>query len=193
MDVLRELIAPAAAGAAVMAVLASVLFFALKRRDKGIKRDFELRRAEYKKYLQVLEEIVAATRIDLKESYTKIAGSILKDMLADPERSSDYTARLEAALDEQAKQMRQGFAGAVAELHGLRLVCSDGLLGMVNEFVKLEREQLEQSLALIASAKELDIDDPDVSTSGTMKEKAKRAEALLEQILEQMRAELPER
>jgi hypothetical protein len=187
MSLLRDLIVPVVVSAAVAAVLTPVLFFVLKRRDERQKRHFEVRYTEYKKYLQAIEEIAAAARIDLKQSYTAVVASTLKDMLADPEQSSDYGPRLDKGLNDLGNEVRATFAKATNGLHGLRLVCSDKLLPMVNEFVELQRELTEESIALIADAR---ISNPSASVSDAMAEKAERAESLFDQILEQMRAEL---
>jgi len=187
MSVLRELIAPAAVGAAMTALLALALFFLLKRRDERKKRHFEVRYAEYRNCLRVLEEIAAAARIDLKQSYTAVVASTLKGVLAEPEQSSDYGLRLDRELDELGRQMRESFSKAASGLHGLGLACSGELLAMVDEFVKLQRELMEESISLIADAR---ISNPSESVNEAMKEKAGRAESMFERILEQMRAEL---
>ena len=187
MSVLRELIAPAAVGAAITALLALLLFFLLKGRDERKKRHFELRYAEYKNCLRALEAIAAAARIDLKQSYTAVVASTLKDVLTEPEQSSDYGLRLDKELDGLGTRMRESFANAAGGLRGLGLVCSSELLATINEFVQVQRELVEESISLIADAR---ISNPGESASEAMTEKARKAESLFERILEQMRAEL---
>jgi len=46
------------------ALLVPLLFYLLKRRDERKKRHFEVRYAEYRKYLQVLEEIVEGVIVE---------------------------------------------------------------------------------------------------------------------------------
>lgn len=190
MDALATLITPALVSAAITAILAPLMFYLLKRRDERKKRHFEVRYAEYKKYLQVLEEIVATTRMDFEQSYTKTVGSILHDILAEPENAPSHAMRLNAALDALGSQMRQAFTKATSELHGLRLVCSDKLLGMVDEFVQLQRELMDEAIAVMGNAKNVDINNPEAAMTGTMKEKGQRAQPLFDRILHQMRAEL---
>jgi hypothetical protein len=190
VDALATLIAPAIVSAAITAILAPLMFYFLKRRDERKKRHFEVRYAEYKKYLQVLEEIVAATRIDFEQSYMKTVGSILKDIFAEPENAANHAMRLNAALDALGGRMRLAFTKATSELHGLRLVCSDKLLGMVDEFVQLQRDLMDEAIAVMANAKNVDINNPEAVMTGTMKEKGQRAQPLFDQILHQMRAEL---
>ena len=187
MSVLREFVAPALVGAAVTALLALVVFFLLKRRDERKKRHFELRYAEYKTCLQVLERIAAAARIDLKQSYTAIVASTLKDVLTGPEQSSDYGQRLDRELEELGSRLRESFASAAGGLHGLGLVCSGELQKMLDEFVELQRQLVEESISLLADAR---ISNPSASASEAMTEKAQRAQSLFERILEQMRVEL---
>ncbi|HXI35918.1 MAG TPA: hypothetical protein VNH80_03320, partial [Burkholderiales bacterium] len=131
----------------VTVVLAPLLFFLLKSREEGRRRQFEVRYAEYKKCLQALEQIAAVARIDFKQAYTGIAASALKEALA--EADEDYGPRLQKGLDELSGRLRDSFAGAAGELHGLGLACSAELLTTVNEFVKLQRELVEESIAVI--------------------------------------------
>ena len=185
MSDLRELIAPAVVSAAVTAVLTPLLFFLLKSREERKKRQFEVRYAECKKYLQVLAEIAAVARIDLKQAYTEIVASTLKDALANAE--ADYSPRLQKGLDDLSRRVRDSFARAAGGLHGLGLVCSGELLETVDEYVKLQRELVEESISLIRDAS---IGNPSASATDAMKEKAQRAESLFDRILERMRAEL---
>jgi hypothetical protein len=190
MDAVSALITPAIVSTVITAILAPLMFYFLKRRDEQKKRHFEVRYAEYKKYLQVLEDIVATTRGDFEQSYMKTVASILKDMLADPDNAANHVVRLHEALDALGSQMRQTFTKATSELHGLRLVCSDKLLGMVDEFVQLQRELMDEAIAVMANAKNVDINNPEAAMTGAMREKGQRAQPLFDQILHQMRAEL---
>jgi hypothetical protein len=187
MSTFGELIVPALVGATVAALLTPVLFFLLKKGDERKKHHFEVRYAEYKRVLQAIEEIAAAARIDFKQSYTAVVASTLKEVLTDHEPSSDYGVRLDQGLEDLGNQARESFARATSGLHGLKLVCSGELLTLVNEFVELQRELVEESIALIADAR---IENPSASVSEAMKEKALRADSLFERILEQMRSEL---
>ena len=190
MDALPALITPVIVSTVITAVLAPLIFYFLKRRDEQKRRHFEVRFAEYRKYLQVLEDIVAATRIDFEQSYMKTVASILKDIFADPDNAANHALRLNAALDALGSQMRQTFTKATSELHGLRLVCSDKLLKMVDEFVQLQRDLMDEAIAVMANAKNVDINNPDAAMTGAMKEKGQRAQPLFDQILHQMRTEL---
>ena len=118
MNILHELIAPVIVCAVVTAVLAPLLFFLLKKLDERKKGRFEVRHAEYKKCLQALEAIAAVARVDFKQSYTGIVTTALKDILADPDQSSDYSLRLEKGLAGLASQLRESFARATGGLHG---------------------------------------------------------------------------
>jgi hypothetical protein len=190
MDAVSALITPVIVSTVITALLAPLIFYFLKRRDEQSKRHFEVRYAEYKKYLQVLEDIVATTRGDFEQSYMKTVASILKDMFADQDNAANHVVRLHEALDVLGSQMRQTFTKATSELHGLRLVCSDKLLGMVDEFVQLQRELMDEAIAVMGNAKNVDIDNPEAGMTGAMKAKGQRAQPLFDQILQQMRAEL---
>jgi hypothetical protein len=184
---LPELIAPALVSAAVTAVLAPLLFFLLKKRDERKRRQFDLRYAEYKKCLQVLEEIAVVARVDLKQACTGIVESALKDVLADPDPSRDYSVRVEQRLAALGTQLRESFARVTSGLHGSGLICSDELQRLISEFVNLQRELVEESISVIADAS---ISNPSPSVTGALNERAKRADALFGLILEQMRSEL---
>src|SRR5204862_870467 len=103
------------------------------------------------------------------------------------DQSSDYSLRLEKGLAGLASQLRESFARATGGLHGLGLVCPGKLLGMIHEFVKLQREILEESISVMLDAS---ISNPSASVTSAMNETAKRAQSLFDQILEQMRSEL---
>jgi len=190
MENWQQIITPAVVSAVITGISAPLLFYWLKRRDDKKKRNFEVRYTEYKKYLQTLEEVVSASRIDFEKSYMTTVGKILNDILTDPENSNRHLLRLNQALDELGNKMRESFTKSVSELHGLRLVCSDKLLSLVDGFVQLQRELMDESIVVMGKAKNIDTRNPEASISGNMKEKAAKAEPLFNQILIQMRKEL---
>ena len=186
----QNIVTPAIVSAFVTAILAPLLFYYLKRKDERIKRNFDVRYAEYKKYLATLEGVTQAARGDFEKDYLNSVSDVMNDILTNPAKSNDALLRLHKSLDGYSKNIRDSFTKAVNELHGLKLVCSDSLLILVNQWVQIQRELLNESINVMERAKTMSINNPESAITGGMKEKAKNAEAVFDDILKQMRKEL---
>jgi hypothetical protein len=114
----------------------------------------------------------------------------MNEILTNPANSNEALLKLHKSLDEYGKKIRDSFTKAVNELHGLKLVCSDSLLSLVDQWVQLQRELLDESIQIMELAKTINLKNPESVITGKMKEKAKKAEAVFDSILKQMRKEL---
>ena len=186
----QNIITPAIVSTFVTVILAPLLFFYLKRKDERIKRNFDVRYSEYKKYLATLEDVTRAARGDFEKEYLHSVSDVMTEILTNPEKSNEALLKLHRSLDEYGKKIRDSFTKAVNELHGLKLVCSDSLLLLVNQWVQLQRELLNESIQIMERAKTMNLSNPESVITGEMKEKAKNAEAVFDSILKQMRKEL---
>ncbi len=185
------IITPALISTAITAILAPVLFHALKRRDDLNKRNFEIRYAEYKKYLQTLEDITASTRLDFEQTFQIIVSDFFSASMNDINSAQNALKKMQSALSPLMDKMRDSFTRANNELHGLRLVCSDELLKKIDEFVKLQSTLLERSGNLMSSWIDLGINKMAPSElPDDMSKMGLRSKQLLDEIISQMRKEL---
>ena len=190
MEQLSEILTPAVVSTAVTAVLAPLLFFWLKRRDEKRKRNFEVRYAEYKHYLRTLDEIASASRVETERLFSETIATTFKTILTEPEGSDDALLSMNDALLGLTSRLGQTITKAEGELHGLRLVCSEKLLGMIDEYVQLQRDLMSATSDMMANWKQIDINNPTASMPGDVQEKGEQAQRLYRDIVDQMRKEL---
>ena len=190
MEQLSEILTPAAVSTVVTAVLAPLLFFWLKRRDEKRKRNFEVRYAEYKHYLRTLDEIASASRIESERFFSETIATTFKTIITDPEGSDGALLHMNEALLGLTSRLGQTITKAEGELHGLRLVCSDKLLAMIDEYVQIQRDLMSATSDMMAKWKEIDINNPTASIPGGVQEKGEQAQRLYRDIVTQMREEL---
>jgi len=181
---------PAVVAAVVSAIVGPLIFFFLKRWDEKNRRNFEIRYSEYKHYLKALEDIASASQSDFERFMRETYADCLKDILATEGRSDEPLLRLNEEVNELTARVRELFSQATQELNGLRLVCSDELLSMVNEFVEIQRSLLNDSCAVLSRLDQVDPNDPSAMLSGDMRQQGERSQELFEQIVRQMRKEL---
>ena len=186
----EELLQPAIVAAVVSAIVGPLIFHILKHRDEKRKRGFEIRYAEYKHYLKALEKIASANLTDFEGSMATTYADCLKEILATEGQSHGPLLRLNQELNELTSNIRKSFTQATQELHGLRLVCSSKLLKMVNEFVDLQRQLIDESCSVMSRLREMDVLNPQYAISGEMKAKGERTQQLFDAIVLQMRKEL---
>lgn len=175
---------------ATPAFVSALMFYLLKRWDENKKRNFEVRYAEYKKYLQTLEEIAASSRSDSEKFLRNVFADFLRTPIKDEATANAALFRMEENMSSVMSKMRESFSKAHNELHGLKLVCTDKLLKLINEFVSLQKEILDQIVIILGNWRNFDINNPEASFSGEMKTKGKRSQQLYEEIVMQMRKEL---
>jgi len=68
----QQLITPVVVSGIVTGILAPLLFHFLKRRDESQKRTFDVRYAEFNKYLSTLEEIARSIRVNFDAPMSQI-------------------------------------------------------------------------------------------------------------------------
>jgi len=186
----QNIVTPALISTLITALLAPSTFYFLKRRDEKRKRNFEVRFAEYKKYLQTMEEISEASRVDFEKIFSESISANFKNILENPENSNDALLALNDSMNTLTGNLRESFTKATNELHGLRLVCSEKLLNLIDEFVQLQRELMDHSVSIMSNWQNIDIQNPEAFLSGEMKQKASRVQYLYDEIIKQMRKEL---
>lgn len=186
----EQFITPALISTMVTAVLAPLCFYLLKRHDDKKKRNFEVRFSEYKKYVATLEGITQTSRVDFEADLMKTISSVMSEILADPENANKAVVRLHEELSQCDSKIRESFVKATNELHGLRLVCSEKLLGLIDEFVQIQRDMMDEYIRILGSINVFETKNPADLIKGEMKAKAEKAQPLFDQILKQMRAEL---
>lgn len=188
--VIERLLAPAIVSVVVTAIVAPLIFFFLKRWDEKNKRNFEIRYAEYKHYLKALEQITASAQEDFEIFMADDFTQCLKRILTREGESSESLMELNQQVNTLTSNVRKSFSQATQELNGLRLVCSSRLLEVVNEFIDLQRQLLEESSAMLKRLDQIDINNPLAALSGEMQAKGEQTKVLFELIVQQMRKEL---
>ena len=190
MENIIQILNPAIVSVIVTSIVAPFIFYFLKRRDEIKKRNFEVRYTEYKKYLNTLENISSLSRITFEKDFMKIANDCFSDILSNPQDSNAALIRLNSGLQELTANLRTSFTQAQNELHGLKLVCSQNLLDMINEFISLQNELISKSTEFMGRWKEYVGKEQSFFENNSFKELGQRANSLYEDILKQMRKEL---
>ena len=188
--VIERLLAPAIVSVVVTAIVAPLIFFFLKRWDEKNKRNFEIRYAEYKHYLKALEQITASAQEDFEIFMADDFAQCLQRILTREGESSEALMELNQQVNTLTSNVRKSFSQATQELNGLRLVCSSRLLEVVNEFIDLQCQLLEESSAMLKRLDQIDINNPLAALSGEMQAKGEQTKVLFELIVQQMRKEL---
>ena len=174
----------------VTAIIGPLIFFGLRRWDEKNRRNFEIRFSEYKHYLKALEQISSTSHAQFEEFMTETYAKCLNEILASEGQSSDPVIRLNEELNHLMAGIRTSFSQATGELNGLRLVCSDKLLEMINDYVNIQRKLMDESCAVLRRLEQIDLADPTSMFSGEMKAEGERSQQLFEDIVRQMRSEL---
>ena len=186
----QSLLTPAIVSTILTAILAPLLFYLLKRHDEKRKRTFDIRFAEYKKYLQTLDAIAEATRLDFENNFMESISESFRNIIEGTDESNEPLLALNESMKTLTRGMRETFSKANNELHGLRLVCSENLLGLVDEFVLLQREIMDYSISIIDNLSPNNSQDPKDFLNDKMKQKADKVHYLYGAIVKQMRKEL---
>lgn len=187
---LQDLLQPAIVAAAVSAIIGPTIFYFLKNRDDRRRRNFDIRYAEYKHYLKALEQITSAGREDFENFMATTYANCLQEILETEGQSNEPLIRLNHEVNDLTARLRRSFTQATQELHGLRLVCSAKLLKMVNDFIQLQRELMDESCSMMANLTKPGADAASFQPSGQLKAKGELASAQFESIVLQMRREL---
>ena len=190
MENLIKILNPAIISVIVTSIVAPFIFYFLKRRDEIKKRNFEVRYAEYKKYLNTLENISSLSRISFEKDFMEIAKDCFSNIISNPQESNAALIKLNTAMEELTSKLRTSFTQAQNELHGLKLVCSQKLLFMINEFVSLQNELVNKSTEFMRSWKKYIGKEQSFFENSNFKLLGQKANSLQEDILKQMRMEL---
>ncbi len=187
---MKEFLTPVIVSAIITSIIAPLAFYVLKRYDEKRKQNFDVRYAEYKHYLKTLDEITSAVRMDSEKYFSETVSETFRVIISNPEQSNDALLRLHDSLGEMQSNIQKTFTKAEGELHGLKLVCSDKLLTMVNDYVALQRDLMNATTKMMGNWKSIDINNPSSFITGELNEKAQQAQVLYNKILLQMRNEL---
>lgn len=190
MNPFSELITPALISILITAFLAPLLFYLLKRGDDKRKRNFEVRYAEYMRYLKTLDEIATLSRFEFEQFYTQTIAKTFRSILSDSEDSDAALIEMSNSLVEFTTRLQKIISKAEGELHGLRLICSDELLRLIDEYVELQRELLTESTKMMENWRNIDINKPESAISGRVKAKGERSQEIYRLIVDKMRKEL---
>jgi hypothetical protein len=120
----------------------------------------------------------------------KIANDYFNYILSNPQDSNAALIKLNSGLQELTSNIRTSFTQAQNELHGLKLVCSQNLLDMINDFISLQNELINKSTEFMGKWAEYVGKEKSFFENNSFKELGQRASALYENILRQMRKEL---
>jgi hypothetical protein len=187
---IEKLLTPAIVAAIVSAIVGPLVFFFLKRWDDKNRRTFDIRFNEYKHYLKALEQISSSTHVEFERFLSETYAEHFAKILSTEGDATQILIELNMKLNELTSGIRKAFEQATQELNGLRLVCSATLLEMVNEFISIQRQLLDESVSLMGRVKEISLHNPSSILSGEMKLKGEQASSLFEKIVVQMRSEL---
>ena len=187
---IEKLLTSAVVAAVVSAIVGPLIFFFLKRWDEKNRRTFDIRYDEYKHYLKALEQISSAGHADFERFMSETYAQCLNDILTSEGESDQPLIELNRKVNELTSNVRKSFTQATQELNGLRLVCSSKLLEMVNKFIAIQRELINESSSMMGRLNQIDINNPESIVSGDMKIKGEHATTLFEEIVVQMRKEL---
>jgi hypothetical protein len=185
-----KILQPAIVAAVMTAIIGPLIFFLLKRWEDKKRRNFEIRYAEYKHYLKALEQVATTSYVDFESLIGETYANCLKEILASEGQSNEPLLRLNQEVNNLTANVRKSFTQATQELNGLRLVCSEKLLGKVNEFVNIQRQLIDEACHLMGKMNKININNPSSIITGEMKAKSERSQVLFEEIVRQMRKEL---
>jgi hypothetical protein len=182
-QVLSALIS-AGTSAIVAAILSPWLAIKWKAREDKRRRDVELRYTEYTRYLAAVGDIDKAVR--------ERADRFLRDTLP-----SHLEAAIGGTFDATRFQRETstfvldatiGIAAQRRELAGLRLIGSDGVVALVEEYTRLLDEILKQALRIAGAS--LEDMQPNSTLRREIEERAQRSKALQDTIIKRMRQDL---
>lgn len=178
--------------ALVSAVVGPAIFYVLKTRDERKRRQFETKFGEFKHYLKALEEISRFSGEEFEKYMSGPAQKCMESILmAKSEADSNLAlVTMNREMNEFISKVTKSFQRASSELHGLRLVCSPVLYGMVNEYVGIQDKVLHESISLLGNIKFNHSGSIDVPVDHGLRKMGEASKQMFERIIEQMRHEL---
>lgn len=176
--------------ALVTAILGPAIFYILKTREDRKRRQFEIKFGEFKHYLKALEQISRFSGEEFEKYMSGPAQRCMESILTGREDSNQALANMNREMNEFVSRLTKSFQQAASELHGLRLICSPELFGMVNEFVRIQDQIMTESIALMGQIKFNESGSVVVPTDSDLRRKGEASKQMFELIIEQMRSEL---
>jgi len=185
-ETLQVILTSAVVSAIVTGVLGPTVVFILQAREERRRREFDVRFQEYRKYVQALEDMSAAWT----EKSVRYLQEVLDGLDAIVEESGEPAQHLKSMnrlSGEVPGELLVTFSRVKKELAGLRLVCSDPLLQLVDEFVSMYDTLVAKLIAFVNS---FTVEGQvQISLSEILNE-SKRADELKRKIIQRMRKEL---
>lgn len=188
----ESILASSLVSVVVSAIIGPAIFYVLKTREDRKQHRFDAKFGEFKHYLKALEEI---SRFSGEEFETYMAGPA-QQCIATVLTATNDTQRNQALvamnqeMTEFVSRLTAAFRRASSELHGLRLVCSETLLEMVNEFVRNQELMLHESISLMGNIKLGGPQLVETPEGSNLIHKGEESKKLFERIVDQMRHEL---
>ncbi len=176
--------------ALVSAILGPAIFYILKTREDRRRRQFETKFGEFKHYLKALEQISKFSGEEFEKYMSGPAQKCMESVLTGGEPANQALITMNREMNEFVSKLTKSFQQASSELHGLRLVCSPELFGMVNEFVRIQDQILKESIALMGQIKFNESGSVEIPIDSGLRRKGEASKQMFERIVEQMRSEL---
>jgi len=174
----------------VSAILGPAIFYILKTREDRRRRQFETKFGEFKHYLKALEQISKFSGEEFEKYMSGPAQKCMESVLTGGEPANQALITMNREMNEFVSKLTKSFQQASSELHGLRLVCSPELFGMVNEFVRIQDQILKESIALMGQIKFNESGSVEIPIDSGLRRKGEASKQMFERIVEQMRSEL---
>ncbi len=151
------------------------------------QRHFELLYQEYKTYLEKMESMNAAAQNFFTSRFLPKSKEIMNRIMTnDPDDTSDLE-ELNGLMQQMLAEIMSSFANAKSQMQGLRIVCSEPLLALVDNFVGQQEEVMKCLPPFFEALKQ----GGDISCHNVaLQELGRQSMNTLEQIVVRMRAEL---
>jgi hypothetical protein len=173
--------------AALVTSFVAIILHFLRRREETRQRWFAIIHAEYKQYMEKLQELGdSATKTFSSDFLLKAHEASVRIMRG--ENSQTALEELSAATMKFLGQISDSFARAQWELQGLRIVCSPEILSLTDEFIALQQELMALSTRQMGDIRTMH--QPDSALTAEIQAKGQHSKNLIEKIVQQMRSEL---
>jgi hypothetical protein len=178
--------------AVVTSIIGPGIFYLLKAREDRKQRQFERNFGEFKHYLRALEDVSRFSGDEFEAYMSGPARECMEAVLAaeDEAASTEALITMNREMQNFTTKLFKSFRQATSELHGLRLICSQGLFKLVSEFVSIQEQMLQESIAMMGQIKFSGAGAVTTPPSATLINKGKATKELFERIVQQMRVEL---
>lgn len=186
---INELVTPAIVSAIVTGLLVPLAFYVLKRRDARQQRRFDIRYEQYQRFLTKLDEIAESSRTAFHSEFGPLLSAVFTRILRG-EGTESALLELNDGLQSLTTRIQTAYLEAKGELNGMRLVCSDDLFPLVQEFMDIQERQFHRAVDLMGRWRELTPEQLTGSIPVEAETDGERTKVLQNEILKQMRTEL---